>query len=185
MSVFLYIQIYIHIHIYIYIYSLRGPSHSIATARRQRHNRKEEMKIIGQCSCSLLSGRLWVAIGRLWVALGRLWELLGGSGSSWAALGRLLAGSWAAWAAPGGSGSSWAAFGQFLDDSWAALARLLAALRGSCAHHACSRVFHAFSCDSRRTATRNNHLQRPQLTLYKPKHNTKIRKNLKEKNTTA
>ena len=118
MFVFLYTH---NIYIYTHICSLRDPSHSIATARRQRHNRKEEMKIIGQCSCSLLSGRLWVAIGRLWVALGRLWELLGGSGSSWAALGRLLASSWAAWAAPGGSGSSWAAFGQFLDDSWAAL----------------------------------------------------------------
>ena len=93
-------------------------------------------------------------------------RLLGGSGNSWAApgaLGRLLSGCWAAlarlWAAPGGSGSSWAAFGQFLDDSWAALGRLWAALSGSCAHHACSHVFHAFSCDSRRTATRNNHLQ--------------------------
>ena len=157
-----------HIYMYTYMCSLRDPSHSIATARRQQHNRKEEMKIIGQCSCSLLSGRLWVAIGRLWVALGRLWELLGGSGSSWAALGRLLASSWAAWAAPGSSGSSWAAFGQFLDDSWAALERLLAALRGSCAHHAYSRVFHAFSCHSQRTATRNNRLQKATAPLIYP-----------------
>ena len=75
--------------------SLRDPSHSIATARRQRHNRKEEMKIIGQCSCSLLSGRLWVAIGRLWVALGRFWAALGRLlASSWTTLGRLLRGSW-------------------------------------------------------------------------------------------
>ena len=143
MSVFLYTH-NTNIYIYTYICSLRDPSHSIATARRQRHNRKEEMKIKGQCSCSLLSGRLWVAIGRLWVALGRLWELLGGSGSSWAA------------------------FGQFLDDSWAALERLLAALRGSCAHHAYSRVFHAFSCHSQRTATRNNRLQKTTAPFIYP-----------------
>ena len=102
-------------------------------------------------------GCYWTALGGSWAALGtlgRLRELLGGS---WAAVGQLLA--------PGSSGSSWAAFGQFLDDSWAALERLLAALRGSCAHHAYSRVFHAFSCHSQRTATRNNRLQKATAPL--------------------
>ena len=135
-----------NIYIYTYICSLRDPSHSIATARRQRHNRKEEMKIIGQCSCSLLSGRLWVAIGRLWVALGRLWELLGGFGSSWAALGRLLA-------------SSGAALGRLLRGSWqlcVALVRIM--------------LTHVFFMHSVATASEPppeiTVCKRPQLPLY-------------------
>ena len=138
-----------------YIYSLRDPPHSIATARQKQHNRKERRKGIRKCSCSSLSGRLWVAIGRLWAALGRLWELLGGSwaalgrlwaalgalgrrlGGSWTALGRLLGGSGrllgGSWAALGrllgGSGRFWAVLG----GSWAALGRLWAGLGGSLA----------------------------------------------------